>query len=89
MTSKTVAALMSDLEVARSQPRPKVSIEVSYSKAWFKALKYAPTFPERFGCLADARGSLGDFAQWAALLRYVVCHRGEEDSDPGRRAGRD
>jgi putative transposase len=62
MTSKTVAALLSELEVARSHPRPKVSIDDSNSEAWFKALKYAPTFPERFGCLADARGSLGDFA---------------------------
>jgi putative transposase len=26
-----------------------------YSEAWFKTLKFAPVFPERFGSLADAR----------------------------------
>jgi hypothetical protein len=64
MTSKTVAALLSDLEVTRSHSRPKVSNDNPYSEAWFKTQKYAPTFPERFGCLADARGLLGDFVQW-------------------------
>ena len=64
MTSKTVAALLSDLEVTRSHSRPKVSNDNPYSEAWFKILKYAPTFPERFGCLADARGFLADFVQW-------------------------
>ncbi|HZX98578.1 MAG TPA: IS3 family transposase [Dermatophilaceae bacterium] len=64
MTSKTVAALLSDLEVTRSHSRPKVSNDNPYSEAWFKTLKYAPTFPERFGCLADARGFLADFVQW-------------------------
>jgi putative transposase len=64
MTSKTVAVLLSDLEVTRSHSRPKVSNDNPYSEAWFKTLKYAPTFPERFGCLADARGFLGDFVQW-------------------------
>jgi len=61
MTSKTVAALLSDLEVTRSHSRPKVSNDC---EAWFKTLKYAPTFPERFGALADARGFLADFVQW-------------------------
>jgi putative transposase len=64
MTSKTVAALLSDLEVTRSHSRPKVSNDNPYSEAWFKTLKYAPTFPERFGCLADARGFLDHFVQW-------------------------
>jgi putative transposase len=64
MTSKTVAALLSDLEVTRSHSRPKVSNDNPYSEAWFKTLKYAPTFPERFGALADAQGFLADFVQW-------------------------
>jgi len=64
MTSKTVTALLSDLEVTRSHSRPKVSNDNPYSEAWFKTLKYAPTFPERFGTLADARGFLDDFVQW-------------------------
>ena len=29
-----------------------------------KTLKYAPTFPERFGSLADARGFLDAFVTW-------------------------
>lgn len=64
MTSKTVAALLSDLEVTRSHSRPKVSNDNPYSEAWFKTLKYAPTFPERFGCLADAQGFLDTFVTW-------------------------
>ena len=35
MTSKTVAALLSDLEVTRSHSRPKVSNDNPYSEAWF------------------------------------------------------
>ena len=55
MTSKTVATLLADLHITRSHSRPKVSNDNPYSEAWFKTLKYAPIFPERFGSLADAR----------------------------------
>jgi putative transposase len=51
------------LEVTRSHSPAKVSNDNPSSEAWFKTLKYAPTFPQRFGCLADARGFLGDFVQ--------------------------
>jgi len=61
MTSKTVAQLLADLEVTRSHSRPKVSNDNPYSEAWFKTLKYAPTFPDRFGCLADAQQYLDAF----------------------------
>jgi putative transposase len=64
MTSKTVATLLADLEVTRSHSRPRVSNDNPYSEAWFKTLKYAPVFPERFGCLADARAFLARFVQW-------------------------
>ena len=56
MTSKTVAALLADLEVTRSHSRPKVSNDNPCSEAWFKTLKYTHSFPERFGPLADAQG---------------------------------
>jgi len=46
MTSKTVAALLSDLEVTRSHSRPRVSNDNPYSEALFKTLKYGPEFPE-------------------------------------------
>lgn len=55
MTSKPVAQLMVDLGVTRSHSRPHVSNDNPYSEAAFKTLKYAPVFPDRFGCLADAR----------------------------------
>ena len=61
MTSKTVASLLSDLEVTKSHSRPRVSNDNPYSEAWFKTLKFAPTFPERFGSLADAKTFMASF----------------------------
>lgn len=61
MTSKTVAALLSDLEVTKSHSRPRVSNDNPYSEAWFKTLKFAPVFPERFGSIGDARAFIADF----------------------------
>ena len=63
MTSKTVAALLSDLEVTKSHSRPRVSNDNPYSESWFKTLKFAPVFPERFGSLADARSFMADFVE--------------------------
>ena len=61
MTSKPVAALLSDLEVTRSHSRPRVSNDNPYSEAWFKTLKYTHTFPERFGSLPDAQAFMTHF----------------------------
>ena len=61
MTSKTVAQLLADLDVTRSHSRPKVSNDNPYSEAWFKTLKYTPTFPDRFGSLADAQQYMNAF----------------------------
>lgn len=55
MTSKPVAQLLVNLGVDRSHSRPHVSNDNPYSEAAFKTLTYAPVFPDRFGCLADAR----------------------------------
>ncbi|MEB0276812.1 integrase core domain-containing protein, partial [Cryobacterium sp. 5B3] len=63
MTSKTVAALLSDLEVTKSHSRPRVSNDNPYSEAWFKTLKFAPVFPERFASLGDARRFMDAFVQ--------------------------
>jgi transposase InsO family protein len=76
MTSKTVAQLIADLEVTRSHSRPKVSNDNPYSEAWFKTLKYAPTFPDRFGSLADAQQFMDAFVEGS---RYV--------GDPGVSGG--
>lgn len=64
MTSKSVADLLEDLGVTRSHGRPKVSNDNPYSEAWFKTLKYAPVFPERFASLAHARAFINDFVAW-------------------------
>jgi putative transposase len=61
MTSKTVAALLADLEVVRSHSRPRVSNDNPYSESWFKTLKFSPTFPERFASVGDARAFMADF----------------------------
>jgi len=61
MTSKTVAALLSDLEVTKSHSRPRVSNDNPYSEAWFKTLKYAPVFPERFATVGEARTFMTTF----------------------------
>lgn len=64
MTSKTVAALLADLEVTRSHSRPRVSNDNPYSEALFKTLKYGPEFPERFGSLTEARQFMDSFTHW-------------------------
>lgn len=70
MTSKTVAALLADLDVTRSHSRPRVSNDNPYSESLFKTLKYGPEFPERFGSLSDARRFMDEFTQ-----RYNHEHR--------------
>lgn len=70
MTSKSVADLLEDLTVTRSHSRPKVSNDNPYSEAWFKTLKYAPVFPDRFAALAQARAFMTEFVTW-----YNNCHR--------------
>jgi putative transposase len=64
MTSKTVAALLADLEVTRSHSRPRVSNDNPYSESLFKTLKYGAEFPERFGSLCDARQFMDVFTNW-------------------------
>ena len=64
MRSKPVAALLVDLDVAKSHSRPYVSDDNPFSEAQFKTLKYRPDFPARFGCLADARAFCQQFFAW-------------------------
>jgi putative transposase len=56
MTSKNVATLLTDLNIARSHSRPHVSNDNPYSEAAFKTLKYCPVFPGSFASLEEARG---------------------------------
>jgi putative transposase len=64
MTSKTVAMLLSDLGITKSLNRPHVSNDNPYSESQFKTLKYRPNYPERFGCLEDARVFCETFFDW-------------------------
>jgi putative transposase len=64
MTSKTVAGLLAELGVTRSHSRPRVSNDNPFSEAWFKTLKYAPVFPDRFGSLQGARAFMDEFTQY-------------------------
>jgi putative transposase len=55
MTSNPVTELLTFLGIGRSHSRPHVSNDNPYSESQFKTLKYCPAFPERFGCIEDAR----------------------------------
>jgi putative transposase len=67
MTSKPVAMLLADLGVTRSHSRPQVSDDNPYSESQFKTLKHHPTFPDRFGCIQDARSFCQRFIGWYNL----------------------
>ncbi len=64
MASKPVAFLLADLGVTKSHCRPQCSNDNPYSEAQFKTLKYRPDFPERFGCIEDARVFCDEFFRW-------------------------
>ncbi len=64
MASKPVAFLLADLGVTKSHSRPHTSNDNPYSEAQFRTLKYRPDFPDRFGCLEDARAFCQGFFRW-------------------------
>ena len=64
MKAKTLALLLSDLGVNKSHSRPYVSDDNPFSEAQFKTLKYHPDYPDRFGCIQDARSWAQPFFQW-------------------------
>lgn len=61
MTSNPVTELLGFLGVGRSHSRPHVSNDNPYSESQFKTLKYCPAFPDRFGCIQDARAFCESF----------------------------
>jgi len=73
MRSKPVASLLLDLHVAKSHSRPHVSDDNPFSESQFKTMKYRPDFPERFGCIEDARAHCQAFFAW---YNAVHCHSG-------------
>jgi putative transposase len=89
MTSKSVALLLSDLGVEKTHSRPHTSNDNPFSEAQFKTVKYCPDFPERFGCLVDARRFCEGFFGWynaqhhhtgIALLTPEVVHYGRAEA---------
>lgn len=70
MRSKPVAALLVELDIAKTHSRPHVSDDNPYSESQFKTLKYRPDFPERFGSIEDARAHCQVFFHW-----YNTVHR--------------
>jgi len=73
MRSKPVASLLVDLDVAKSHSRPHVSDDNPYSESQFKTMKYRPEFPQRFGCIEDARAHCQTFFAW---YNDQHCHSG-------------
>ena len=73
MRSKPVTSLLVDLDVAKSHSRPYVSDDNPYSESQFKTMKYRPEFPERLGCIEDARAHCQDFFAW---YNDEHCHSG-------------
>lgn len=64
MKAKVTAQLLADLGVTKSHSRPHTSNDNPFSESQFKTLKYQPKFPERFGCIEDARAFCRDFFHW-------------------------
>ncbi len=94
MKSKPVAFLLADLGVTKSHSRPHVSDDNPFSESQFKTLKYRPEFPDRFGCIEDARRFCQLFFSWyntehhhsgIGLLTPETLHYGRADEVIQRR----
>ena len=64
MTSRPVALLLADLGITKTHSRPHTSNDNPFSESHFKTLKYRPEFPDRFGCIQDARSLCQRFFSW-------------------------
>src|SRR4051812_10703475 len=64
MKAKATALMLADLGVTKSHSRPHTSNDNPFSEAHFKTLKYQPEFPERFGCVEDAKDFCRRFFEW-------------------------
>lgn len=64
MVSKSLALLLADLGINKSHSRPYVSDDNPFSEAQFKTIKYRPDYPDRFGCIQDARIHMARTFQW-------------------------
>ena len=89
MVAKPVAFMLADLGVTKTHSRPYVSDDNPYSESQFRTLKYRPDFPDRFGCIQDARAFCQDFFPWyndehrhsgIALLTPAMVHFGQTEA---------
>jgi putative transposase len=89
MIAKPVAFMLADLGVTKTHSRPYVSDDNPYSESQFRTLKYCPAFPDRFGCLEDARSFCQAFFRWyneehrhsgIALLTPAMVHSGQTEA---------
>ena len=89
MKAKATALLLADLGVTRSHNRPHVSNDNPFSESHFKTLKDQPQFPQRFGCIEDARSFCRRFFDWynrdhhhsgIGLITLDQVHYGQTDA---------
>lgn len=73
MQSKPVVALLSQLDVLKTNSRPHVSNDNPFSESQFKTTKYHPEFPKRFGSFEHALSFLRIFMPW---YNEQHCHSG-------------
>jgi hypothetical protein len=95
VVSKTsLSSPLADLGITKSHSRPHVSDDSPYSEAQFKALKYRPGFPDRFGCIQDSRYFCQEFFHWyngehhhngIALLTPEIVHYGKAEAVTSQR----
>jgi putative transposase len=64
MRAKTTVFLLADLGVNKSHSRPHTSNDNPFSESHFKTMKYQPRFPQRFGCIQDAKAFCRNFFNW-------------------------
>jgi putative transposase len=57
-------AALADLGVTKSHSRPHTSNDNPFSESHFKTMKYQPQFPQRFGCIQDAKTFCRSFFDW-------------------------
>lgn len=88
MIAKSWETLVTDLEINKTLSRPYVSDDNPFSESQFKTLKYCPEYPERFGCVEDARSFCQAFFDWynnehyhsgIGLMTPSVVHYGQAD----------
>jgi putative transposase len=94
MTSKTLAQLLVDLDVATSFNRPHVSNDNPFSESQFKTAKYHPSYPGKFSAIEDALAWGREFFPWyndahkhsgIAFLTPADVHYGRADDVLARR----